>query len=440
MNDMKLRAISLALLLAVGCATPDPPKWTPLESTALSEPLTLERCLDLARRSDVRAAQWQYRLDAARATVTTAGAIPNPTASITWEDVGLHDEERKSLYNRSAIASYPVLSWLTIPKKIDAASARAHAEEEAVRGEERLLAAQVGAAFFELVADQRRVAASRELVESARDFVRLVEKERSLGSRSGLDVERARGERLQAESDLADAEAKRRTDQLAFAFALGSDRPLFPEVVDVEPRPGLFSSNESSPEVPPDDVVASALSADPDWARAKALSDAALAELGVQQRRAIPLADTLVGAGTKREPEGSGAVYTLDLPIPIFDWNGGPIREAEAALQSARTEEEKARRAVVERVCEGWQRAQAAAAKWVRFARPLAETQERNDGAASRLFAAGVIGFAERVQAHRDWKQAQRSAVDSWRDAVIADWVLACALGKNDPPLTASSP
>src|SRR5262249_37587686 len=155
------RWIAAAAVLASGCATPDPPKWTPLEPDALGEPLTLERALDLARRSDVRAAEWQVRLEAARASVKAAGAIPDPTPPATWEDVGLADEESHTLFNHSEVVTYPVFAWLTIPKKIDAAKADARAAEEAVRGEQRVLAAEVGTAFFELVADRRRVAASR---------------------------------------------------------------------------------------------------------------------------------------------------------------------------------------------------------------------------------------------------------------------------------------
>ena len=125
--------VSAALFLMAGCATPAAPTWKPLRPDDFSQPLTLARSLELARANDVRVMEWQARLDAARAGIISAKAIPNPTVSLTWEDLGLKDETGKSLATRTDAISYPIFFWWPWTKKVAAANAARRAEEEAIR-------------------------------------------------------------------------------------------------------------------------------------------------------------------------------------------------------------------------------------------------------------------------------------------------------------------
>lgn len=434
-------ALGLLFLAALGgCSTPPAPTWQAPAATAFTHPLTLDECLRLAHASDVRAVAWQARLDGARAAITAAGAVPNPALGLTWEGVGLKSAEGQSLQSHALSGSYPLLFWWPRSAKLAAARAGERAEAAGVRSEERQLAAQVGGAFFGLVAGQRRVRIARELEENAREALRLTTKGRDLGLRSAYEVDRAQTELLQAQAESADAASTLRLDRLAFAFALGADRPAFPEVVEDGDAAGLGDDAGAGPEGLPDDLLAAALHADPDWAKAVALREAAEAQLAVEQRSLLPLADAQASGGAKQEADGLGKLFSLDIPIPLLNWNGGGIQRAAAAVRAAQADEEKARRAVISSLAADWERVRAAVVKWRRFARPLSEQRERLAASAQRLFTAGQLGYADLLTARRDLQQAQQSETDAWRDAAAASWTLACALGRHDPGPAAPPP
>jgi len=439
-SRLSLLASFLPALLLAACATPAPKAWKPLQASELAHPLTLERCLELARANDLKVAQWQARRDAASAELRSAQAIPNPTLELTWEDIGLREAGVGSLAVFKYGVSYPILFWWPRAKEIAAARAGQIAEEHAIRADQRKLAVEIGAAFFTLVADQRKIRISQELLQNARETMRLVKKERELAVSSDYEVNRARADELKAESDLADAQNQLRRDQLSFAFALGADQPMFPQVVDNGSSQSLALFDAAATDSLPELYVTVALNSDPKWARAKAERVKAEAELQLQKRLALPLADTQAGALRVNDPGGKAWDFSLATPIPIFDRNQGGIRRAEAAVRTARADEEEARREVTASLSEIWERGKAAALKWKTFSRELSEIQARNERAAVKLFAAGQISYTDLLQIRRDLNEARLAEVDVWREAAAEHWALTCALGQHDPPTGVSPP
>jgi outer membrane protein TolC len=145
------------------------------------------------------------------------------------------------------------------------------------------------------------------------------------------------------------------------------------------------------------------------------------------------LADTTASGGRKSAPEGRSRQFSFEVPIPLFDWNQAGIRRANAELLAARAEEERTRRAVLASATLAWERYQAAALKWGRFAKSLAAMAKKNQRSASRLFAAGEIDYEDLLMTGRDLNRVQVNEVDAWRDLTTAAWTLACALGQHDP-------
>jgi len=435
-NGTVARAVAAslgALVLLAACATPRTPQWKPLTAADFAQPLTLAKCLELARKSDVRAAQWKARLDTVRAEVVSARTLPNPTFIVEWDDVGLHDPTGASLMTVAKEVGYPVGFWWLRGPKVASAKAAERGETASVRADQRRQAVDVGTAFFSLVADQRRVTLSKDLRDIARESLRLADRKKELGLGSAYDVNRANAEVLQSGSDLADSEGQLRLDQLSFVFALGSERPLFPAVVDPENIPALPPTDGATSNVLPDSLIARALQADHAWAQARATREAAEADVSSQQRAAVPIGNTTLTGGPKKTPEGRSSIWTLEFPIPLFDWNRGGIRKAQAALLTAQAEEEKARRAVTASLSDSWERATSSVFKWRGYARPLLANLEKNQRAAQKLFAAGQIPYTDMLQAQRDLKQAQLKEIGLWRDAAAAIWTLECSLGKHDP-------
>ena len=174
----------------------------------------------------------------------------------------------KSLSSLTYGFSYPILFWWPREKKIAVAEANRLAEEAAQRLEERTLASEIATAYFTVVADQRKVDTAADLIKIADESMRLVLKKKELNISSDYDIQQIRSEHTKAESDFEGAKATLRQDQLAFAFALGADKPMFPKVVDCTVACTAFVEEVSS-ETIPDSLLNAALESNPNWGAKK---------------------------------------------------------------------------------------------------------------------------------------------------------------------------
>src|SRR4029077_1315534 len=106
--------------------------------------------------------------------------------------------------------------------------ARADEARTAAQIEEdrRQLRLEIGRAFYELLAGEDSVKNQAEAVEIATRLADAASKRRALGDASLLDEQRARTEELDARKDLEKAERQRAIDGIAFALALGADKPV----------------------------------------------------------------------------------------------------------------------------------------------------------------------------------------------------------------------
>jgi outer membrane protein TolC len=232
-----------------------------------------------------------------------------------------------------------------------------------------------------------------------------------------------------------DAKSNLRNDQLSFAFALGADKPFYPNVVDCNDdyiSDLKLETRDSNDGNIPDFVIEEAQQASPYWRQKKADVIAAENQLLAEYRKAIPLAETSASYGPKDAPEGWGSAFSLEFPIPLFDRNQAGISRAKAELTAAQTEEEKTRRDTIAAVSQAWERYHSLSIKWNKYTKPIAEMAEKNEKSASRLFEEGQINYEEFLIAQRDNKQAQVESLDVWINTSLASWTLSSELGLYD--------
>jgi len=432
---LKVFLVAVSVWLS-GCAAPAPsaPEWKPLDVSNLTGPLTLEQCLQLAQQNDMQVVQWKARFEIAEAELITAKTLPNPVFGPSWDDVGLKDDAGTSISSLTYGVSYPIFFWWPRDKKIAVAKANRQVEMERILSEKRQLVVEVASAYFNLVADQRREDLAEHLLQIAGESTRLIQKKRELQMASDYEAERVRAEQLQVESQLREARNQLRLDQLVFAFALGADRPFFPAVEDCGDTYIQSIKDVILGETMPPSLIEDALQADPGWREKKAAVKAAEEQLQVEYRLAFPLTDASGSFGPKDAPEGTGSAFSFEFPIPLFDRNRGGIRKAQAELQTAQAEEEKARRTAVAVVAQSWEQYRSLAIQWSEYTALITELAQKNEQAASKLFAAGQIEYNELLLAQRDNRQSQMDALNVWRDTSTAAWVLSCALGQHDSP------
>lgn len=425
----------LLFLLASSCATPKAPQWKPLTAQELGRKLALEDCLRLARQSNLRQSQWQARLETARAELTAARTLPNPTFSASWEDLGIKDAEGTRLANSTYGLSYPIFFWWTRPKEIAVARRTLVAEQRGVANEQRLLAIEIGTAYFTLLASERKDRAMDALLAEARAALRLAEESFKLGAVSGHDVDLARTEVTQAEAELFDTRRETRAQRLAFAFALGADRPLAVSITETtftlprELAPPVTTATLA--ETVPPALIERALRSDPVYAKARASREAEEAALQLEYRRILPLSEAQGGAARKHDPEGMGHNLSFEIPIPLFNWNQGAIKKARAQLLTAQAEEEQARREAVSGLSEAWETYRTAHVRGTQYSGKITQARTRLALDAQELFASGQMSYTDLLQARREWRQAELAAVDAWSEEMIASWKILCRIGES---------
>jgi outer membrane protein, heavy metal efflux system len=439
MKIQKLNPSLILFLLVVvflsGCSssTPHAPQWKPIDTSALTEPLTLEKCLQLARQNDIQVAQWKARLDIAHAELAGTKALPNPSFGITWDDIGLHDDEGVKISSTEYGFSYPLFFWIARDKKIAAAKANGKAEAERVLSEQRQMTLEIASAYFTIVADQRREQIIERLLQLTDESIRLVKKQKELQMVSDYDLDRVKAEQLKTQSDLFDAQSRLRQDQLSFAFAIGVDKPYYPAVEDCNDTIIRSLNDIISDSNIPDAIIRQALQADPAWREKQAEVIAASNQLEVEKSNAFPLAeDASVSGGPKHDPEGWGKIFSFEIPLPIFNQNQAGIKKAQAELTTAQAEEEKARRQAIANVAQAWEKYHTLSIRWNQYIKVLQELAQKNELAAYKLFNAGQIEYSDFLIVQRDNKQAQLDALDIWLETSNAAWDLSCVLGKHD--------
>jgi outer membrane protein, heavy metal efflux system len=413
-----------------GCATSPPaPKWVSLDTSSLDGQLTLEKCLELAKNNQIRVVQWKARLDAAHAELRQSKIIPNPSLGISWEDIGLEDELGKGITSVTYGISYPILFWWSYPEKIKAAKLNQLSEQTAVLSEQRQLEIEIASAYFNIVAGQKKVSLTEDILDNYSELLRLAKKQNQLNEISGLSLEQARLEMLKAESDLQDAQNQLRADQMSFAFALGADRPFYPVLVDcgeryIHPEGIPLDKNELTEE-----DLNKGLKNDYDYMAKQIAADYAASKLRIEKLNAIPLVDTSGSAGVKKSPEGGSKTYSLDVSIPLFDRNQAGIESAYAELRIAQAEEEKARQDAIAKITTKWEGYRNLAWKWEQYSSSSSKLAEKNSKTAARLYEMGRISYGELLQIQNEHKNSQMEVVDNWFNLCTASWELNLILG-----------
>jgi outer membrane protein, heavy metal efflux system len=418
----------LASLWMAGCAGSPTPKWTPVDSSAFNVPLTLATCLELANKNDIRLAQWKARMDVARAWISQSRTLPNPSLGITWEDLGLKDAAGASISSVTYGISYPVLFWWSRGLKIKAAKINQLSEEAAIHSEQRQLEIEVASAYFNLIAEQRKASLTKDIAKNSSEAFRLAQKQSEQNEISGFSLEQARLEMTRAESDYKEAQNTLRADQLSFAFALGADRPFYPVVVDCEDKYVHPEEISAASETLTDEALKAAVEKDPYYIQKRLATSYAVIKLGIEKRNILPFADASALGGKKNSPEGDSKTYSLDIAIPLFDWNNAGIKTANAELRAAQADEEKARRDAIANITTKWELYRTLSWKWEQYSNNSNELAEKNIKTASRLYEMGRISYSDLLQSQRNYKNVQIEAVDTWQQLSAAAWDLSVAL------------
>ncbi len=380
--------------LAAGAAAfaPEPATAAGAETSAL----TLERAirLALAHNPELRAAAG--RMEAAAGRAVQAGLWPNPELELATED----GPTRAGSLVADAKQTVGVAQTLPFPgkKPLDRAVGRAgvRVSEAELDLRRRELVREVKLAFFQALAVEQMVEVARELVRVAEASASAARHRVEAGAAADQERLRAEISLEQARAELVDFEREVITARQALVTLLGrpdlKDVPVvgaLAETVD----PGLLDQGPEGRLAMHPGVVAARVSRE-------------RAELELRRARLEPYPDVKLGVAGGREggADGSSIVeFRVSLPLPIIDRSRGRQREARANVAIAEADS----RAIEQRL---WGRWNAARQRLRAAAEHVAASRERVLPKAEEALRLVQRGFEEGKFGLTDLLDTQRTA------------------------------
>lgn len=346
---------------------------------------------------DPRLAAGRSLVDAARAGVDAAGAVPNPTLE---GDVGQGSARSggASRVEWGFALSMP-LDWIAQRgSRIDAAEAEfdiAAAQSRELRRDALL---QLRVLFWTLAYEQARVATldglrtqTSSLVETVRRRVEMGEVRPVEGPRVEIELEK-----VLSEGEAAITALSARQAELALWLGVLPGKTIV-AVADLDALPVVVDR---------DTALAKALATHPALSVAEARSRSFAAEVDMQRRARVPSLSIAGFTISELDRRASGVGLAVDLPI--WNWNSSRIAQARANLAAGRNQAESARREVATTVLETQAACQASI---LAAARLKNNVVPRSEAVASTMEKAYQLGEASLL----DVIDARRTLLDSHR-------------------------
>lgn len=390
-----------AVLAASACAGAAQAQDAP--PVAAGPALTLARALEMAGASSPLLDAAAAELRAAEAGERIAGLRPNPSVTLEIENVAGSGPYRgfESSETTTALA-LPIELGGKRSARIAAAGARSgRAAIEAAMAEADLRLA-VTLAFAEAAAAERRLDTAREQDRIAAEALRVAQARVRSGRASPIEEQRAELARINAAADL-----KRSASQVELArFALSR---LVGAPVTGGLDQGWFAQIPAShgPLLPIDSTGTLALAA--------AEADLAIADSGVRLARSQRVPDLTLSAGARRM-EASGdtaAVFSLSLPIPLFDNGGAALSLASAERQRADALRRMTALEVEQAIARAQAEAASAAASATTASGPALKSAEETARIARIGYREGKFGQLDLLDAERTLAETRLAAIDA---------------------------
>ena len=415
MRRRDLVLLTCALTGACGSA-PEPVIALGWDAKRADHPLSRAECVQLAIDFAPTAEAWRARLDAARARLDHAGELPNPTLGVEWEDFGLSPHAVTALQT-----TYPIgLSLSELFLRADRQSEADHELQASIAEllvERRKLALSVCTAYDAIVAAHEGRKLTSELLDVADRALHAAQRRVEVGLDAPFTIERAQAQVAAVHAQLAHEEIDVGGLEMAFAFALGFERPVALQLAD-----GVLP-DQGPPAEDAEALLAEATRTRPELVATAAHYAAALdrAHLAASPLRFLPH----VAAGPRTNGGHLFGVASLEVELPIFDSGSAEQAEKNADLLAAAAEARATAHRVTEEVLTAATRVEQEAGYLREHAIPLAERQARLREHAEKAFEAGEIEFDALLESMRSEIAARRDLLEAHKSLAEVSWPLA---------------
>ncbi len=404
----------------------------------LPSPLSLQQALSIAQTRGFDMALADASIQSARADVTSARALANPTLSLTGG--------RTFHYDASACPGCSALAW-SVSLSDDGAISDIVFGKRGLRGDVawagvrtaqalradtlRALTFAVRRQYLTVAATQRSVALERRVLLETGKTRDLAQIRFQAGDVSEADVLRAQAAVLQAQQDVTQADSDLRVARSGLAVLLGvrSGRPTFAvddSMLDSAPQAKVDAAAIDS-------LLRQAMANRPDLAAAEAQVRQAEMNLDLQRRTRVPPIGLFVGYS--QEGAGQSAIQPptvtlgVSAPLPVIYQSQGEIGKAQAALWAARLAREQLRAQITADVDSAVAKVQGAQSR-LGQGDALVETAAQAKDLLAAQYQKGAASLLDVLEAQRSYVLAERQRLDVAVEAWTAHYELAFAAAR----------
>ena len=358
------------------------------------------------------------RLGFFRADLAEAGALPNPTLSFLLP-IGPRQAE--------FTATYPIAALIQRPYRVAAAKADVERTARNLVEVALDLVRDVRLAHTDAMLAQRRVVLRREIEQTWATIAKLTEARQKAGDASELEQRAARAESLGAADASMRAASDERLARQRLRRLVGLAQSPLGDQLAIAQTPV-----RSDPPPSVETLVKEALAARPDVRGAEMAIEAAGSRLGWERAKILQ-----VFARLDVKPVGTrGGSPALVLPgatvdIPIFNWNPGGRRRAEAEITQAAFRYVAVRDDVVSDVQLAREQLEQALGSLLPWREKVLPLLDANVTSALRAYESGNETYLLVLDSTRRSQDAKLRALDLEVDVLRARAALARAVGRS---------
>lgn len=341
------------------------------------------------------------QIEAARAGVVSAGAFPNPEIEAANGSVRPRFADgRSGSLNSVTVTQKLDMPWIRSSRQ-DVAQANVEATKAGVKTFEAEIVAQVRLRYYELLRREAETAAAREELALMTEIRRRV----SLRAETG---EAPRYELIKADAEYLNAQKHAQASAMRVEQARASLRRAVGE--GLSPRFEVTGNLDSGTPLPPlETLQAEILGRNPEVARARAEAERSERQLELERRRRFP--ELALKAGMDEDPDMRSSRIGIAISIPLWDRRSGPIGEAAANRNRARSEREQIEFSVLQALETAWQQHAIASTQIAALESGIVRQAQSALKVAEAAYRFGERGILDYLDAQRVYRAARNDLI-----------------------------
>jgi outer membrane protein, heavy metal efflux system len=384
-------------------------------------PLTLDRVVGMYVERNLELQAARYRLDRTKADQIAARLRPNPTISVTAENLSLSGPVGFSrLYEIGTSYSETIELGGKRALRERAANAAASVAEAKFGDAMRQGIAEVKRLYFQAVLASRAIEVATENRQMFQQLVQLNLARFQEGAIPEADLIKVRLERIKFDSALRQAELSFRQSMIRMAENLEDDG-ITNRTVAVEPGLRLIDRDLPS-------LIETALRERPDVQAADLEVQAATERLALENARAKP--DVAPYVGYKRVGADNTLMFGVAVPLKIRDHNQAGVYRAEVDRKAAMTLLEVAKSHTIAEVKAAYEAFGAARDQVQTFRDELLNQADESRSIALAAYEEGATQLLSVLEAQRTRAEVRQQYFHTLFDYQVSISELELAVGK----------